>query len=157
VLFALPVATWLGAAGAELRRGSWSLQLGALAGAASEVALARGSARVMMAGAEVFGCRGWSFADLGTQLCLGAFGTALRATGYRFDANETATSAWAAGGVGAGLRWPRDAKLSLRVALRGYYNVLRPQLQVEVEGAREQVSLASLGGAARLELIFAAP
>ena len=154
VLLSLPAPIWMGALGVEMSFGHTSVQLGGLAGLVDELPLGRGRARLELAGGELYACEGTGLADLHAQLCLGVMGAGLRAQGTGFAADRRGNSGWGAAALAAAVRWPREAKLSLRLSLRGLYSFVRPQLVVEE--ATEQ-ALAAFGASARLELIFSLP
>lgn len=156
VLFAWPTPLWLGAAGLELMRGAFSVQLGGIGGGVAGLPVGRGRADLRLAGAELYGCGGANAADLQAQLCLGVLGAALFAHGDGFAPNLGGRSGWGAAAVMGAVHWPRSTKLALRLSIQGLLNVVRPLLFVEGT-PQDDTLLASLGASARLELVFALP
>jgi len=113
-----------------------------------------GHAETWLAGGELFGCTGWKLGSFAAQGCLGAMAAACSARGVGYPVDLPAeTLLWAAGAARAGLRWPDERMISLRLLLQAQVNLVRPVLHVA--GSTEELAPGWVGGALGIDVILA--
>jgi hypothetical protein len=123
---------------------------------ASQTAFKGGSALSQVYGARVLACGLVLAGIFGVEGCAGGVGGVARATGEGFDSNPSTTMAWLAAMARAGLRFPAEGAISLRIAADGLANLWRPELSVE-GGRKQTASGHAFGAAGSIELLFALP
>lgn len=150
---ALPSPVWTGALGFALWIGrELSVDLSAMASTVATSPLAGGSVETRLVGGELLGCYALGLGEVLAQGCAGAAFGACRAQGRDYPVDfPSATRLWTAGNARLSLAWPRQESVSLRLAIQGYLNLVRPELRVD--GASEQLQAPWLGFAAGLDLV----
>jgi hypothetical protein len=150
---ALPSPVWTGALGAELAFGElFAIDGSAIASTAADSTLAGASARTHLIGGELLGCTARGLGDFAAQGCLGAVVAACEASGEDFPVPlPSSTVLWAATAARLALRWPAAQRVSVRLAVEGHVNMVRPELRVD--GSRARLSPSVLGGSAGLDLL----
>jgi hypothetical protein len=78
--------------------------------------------------------------------------------GSGYDRDTRATMAWVAPLLRIGVRFPESSTVSVRAAVEGVVNVVRPRMVVGGPlGAEERVDGSAVAGSAGLELVVAIP
>jgi hypothetical protein len=139
-----------------LRATRWSA-IG-LASTETDSALATGRAEARFFGARAQGCLALELIarDLHAEPCAGVIAGVVRARGDGFPLERSTTLPYVAPLLRIALRYPARSLFSVRLALDGLFNAVRPELQVIGAGAAED-SAAALGLAPSLELLVELP
>jgi len=161
----LPSTAFAFQAGAELQPSALRFGAAALFSLEREDGIADGRALTRLIGARAHVCMGTRLAndDVDLEGCGGAAAGLVLASGDGFAPSADATLGWLAGVLRAAVRYPATAPISLRFALDGLLNVVRPELQVEVEIAgipdAPPVTAAAgpIGAAGSVELVIELP
>jgi hypothetical protein len=115
-----------------------------------------GHAETWLVGGEVFGCTAWKLGSFAAQGCLGAMAAVCSARGEGYPVMLPAeTLLWAAGAARAGLRWPDERMISLRLLLQAQVNLVRPVLHVAGSTEQEELAPGWVGGALGFDVILA--
>jgi hypothetical protein len=123
-----------------------------------EDALAGGRAHSQLFAARALACLSTRVAggELDLSGCGGGAGGVVLASGDGFDQNDDVTLGWAALVVRAAVRYPASTAISLRLALDGLLNAVRPEL--EVVGPPSATAIAGpVSAAGSVELVIALP
>jgi hypothetical protein len=132
----------------------------AMAAFGGKATLGAGSAHPDAYGARALLCTSWHVENLDLEGCAGAAGGVAIATGENLTSPKTATMAWLVGWARAALVVPAQSAVSVRFALDGLVNAVRPELHATplVQGGTDKTATAfPLGAAASIELRFALP
>jgi hypothetical protein len=157
-LDALPETAGAFGLGLELGLGPTRWSAVALASTETDVALADGRARARFFGGRAQAClpRTLIAPDLQAEPCAGMIAGAVLADGQGFPVERSATLPYLAPLVRLSLRYPAHSLLSLRLAVDGLFNVVRPELQV-TGASRASDSSAAFGLAPSVELLVELP
>lgn len=142
-------------AGADVVLGPVQLSITLLATPKQDGRLGIGWTETQLFAAHARGCALLPAAPLELEGCAGLAGGAAFASGSGYATSMDATMGWLAPVLRVALRYPRDEAVSLRLALDGAVNALRPKLVLE--GATPSSTGDVLAGAAGLELSVGLP
>jgi hypothetical protein len=123
-----------------------------------EDALAGGRAHSQLLAARALACLSTRLAggELDLAGCGGGAGGVVLASGDGFDQNDAVTLGWAAVVMRAAVRYPASTAISLRFALDGLLNAVRPELAVVGPPAATTIA-GPVSAAGSVELVIALP
>jgi len=144
--------------GTELGIGELRFAAIALASAETDTALEAGRARARLFGGRVHACLVLVaiVPDLHAEPCAGVIAGAVSARGDDFPVEKRTTLPYVAPLLRLALRYPARSAVSLRIAVDGLLNAVRPELQVSGPSTVSD-STALFGAAPSLELLVELP
>jgi hypothetical protein len=143
--------------GAELRLRALLLGVALMASTESEQAFASGRASSQLLAGRLRACTLWAIVGLELEGCTGAHLGAALGAGRGYDRNTRATMAWVAPLLRVGVRFPESSTVSLRVAVEGVVNLVRPRMVVDDGAEDHRVDGGAVAGSAGLEIVVAVP
>lgn len=137
---------------------SLQLELSALASPGVSHPLADGVVDAQLFGGQGALCLGVPLGALRASGCAGLAAAAVPAQGSDFAVKDASTvTGWAAAALGAALELRLAGPISTRVFANLYGSLVRPSLEVKVDGARRDATPLPIGAAFLMQLLWALP
>jgi hypothetical protein len=152
----LPELAGLLAIGVELPSAGLRIGLGALVSSETSTSLAGGTALARLAGARAYGCASGAGWALDLQGCAGVTFGVVSGRGRDYAPGADATGTLLAPLLRLGARYPAHGTFAVGLALEGFANLVRPELQVS-GNAGGASSVALFGASLSLEGVLAVP
>lgn len=152
----LPELAGVASVGVELPTESLRIGLSALASTQTNTELAGGSARAQLAGARAYGCAYGAAIGLDLQACAGLALGVVTGSGRGYASTDDATGTLLAPLLRLGARFPARGVASVGLAVEGFTNLVRPELQVSGH-AGGKASVPALGASCVVEAVLALP